>query len=108
MSDYQQYDEEDLKNISFCKNITESQITNLGFIKSFGNCDFSYAFAHDYLADVSKLYCKSHTSFSEIMAENIEFYREHRCYGSNKLKKTISKRFKNYYSDSSERLINVF
>ena len=82
-------------------------MTKFGLIKSHSGASPSYEFAHDYLADVAKHYCKDSKDFSETIAENIDFYRESATVSAASIRAKTKKRTANYCSRANRNLVNA-
>lgn len=105
LSDYSVCWDEDIRNISLCAKIKENQMTKFGLIKTHGG--HSYEFSHDYLADVAKHYCKDSKDFSEIIAENIDYYRETASVPEANIQERTKKRTANYFSRTNKIIVNT-
>ena len=107
LSDYSAHRDEDIRNISFCMSIEKRQMEKFGLIKSDRNNSPSFEFAHNYLADVAKHYCKDSKDFSETIAENIDFYREAATFPAASVRTESQKRTANYWSEKNRFLVNA-
>ena len=108
LSDYSAHSVEDIQNISFCKGIVEKHMTKFGLINILEGATPFYEFAHDYLADVAKRYCRDSKSFSETIAENIDFYNDETAVPAASIRARAKKRVDNYCSKVNRNLVNTF
>ena len=107
LSDYFAHSVEDIQNISFCKSIVKKHMTKFGFINVFEGASPLYEFAHDYLADVARHYCRDYKSFSETIAENIDFYSDETTVPTATIRARAKKRVDNYCSKVNRNLVNT-
>lgn len=101
LSDYQKYHVNDIQNATLCKTVENDKIIAFGLINQI-NSKREYKFAHEYIAEVAKHYCENSTSFSRIVAENIDYYRNHINWIEVNI---IEKRNKNLHNEQSELLL---